>query len=337
MRHQRQGYPVIDRRTFVLATISGFLAQSSLAHAQQPNRAFRLGWLSGGSIEANKTLVQCFLNEMRQLGWTDGRDFVIEYRWTEGVANKFPVMAKELAALKPDLLVATSTPGAQAVKAAAGNIPVVFLAVSDPVASGLVSSLARPSGNISGVSNFLPATSGKLLELLKSVAPQASRIGVLGNPSNGGNEIGFRELDTAGRSMGVAIVAMKISKSSDINDAFATMKQTPVDGLVTLWDGVTLTARRLIADEAMKHRLPTIFQVREFVEAGGLMSYGLNACDNYQAAAKYVDKILRGAKPADLPVQQPTNFELVINLKTARALGLTIPKELLLTADEVIR
>jgi len=218
-----------------------------------------------------------------------------------------------------------------------GESPIVLLAVSDPVTSGIVSSLAHPGEKISGVSNFLPATSGKLLELLKTVVPTASRVAVLGNPSNAGKEIEFRELGAAGRSLGLTTVALEIGKSEDIDVAFATMKRARPDALVTLLDGVTLTGRKRIVDEALDLRLPTMFQVREFADAGELLSYGLNYCDHYQRAARYVDRILKGAKPGDLPVEQPTKFELVINLKTAKALGLTIPQSVLLRADEVIQ
>jgi len=242
-----------------------------------------------------------------------------------------------LVASKPDLLIASSTPGAQAAKRVAGGIP-YRIACSQRPSDERHSVQPRSSWreNLGGL-EFPPGDEWKTVELLKTVVPTASRVAVLGNPSNAGKEIEFRELGAAGRSLGLTTVALEIGKSEDIDVAFATMKRARPDALVTLLDGVTLTGRKRIVDEALDLRLPTMFQVREFADAGGLLSYGLNYCDHYQRAARYVDRILKGAKPGDLPVEQPTKFELVINLKTAKALGLTIPQSVLLRADEVIQ
>ena len=216
------------------------------------------------------------------------------------------------------------------------NIPIVFLGVSDPVESGFVKSLSTPGGSLTGISNFLPATSGKLIEILKLFAPKAVRFCVLHNPTNPGKILEVRELQTAGRTLSVAIEPVEVRSADDFESAFATITAFNCDALITLQEGLTLGGRREIADFATAHRLPTAFQIKEFVEAGGLMSYGLNYCQHYRRAATYVDKILRGSRPAELPVELPTTFELVINLKTAKALGMAVPQSLLATADEVI-
>jgi putative tryptophan/tyrosine transport system substrate-binding protein len=253
-----------------------------------------------------------------------------------GAATPLPALAAELVSLSPDLIVVSSTPGAQAVQKATREIPAVFIAVSDPVASGIVASLARPGGNLTGVSNFLPATTGKLLELLKAATPSAVRIAVLRDPNNAGKQLELRELEVLGSDLGVAIEAVDVRAPGDIEHAFSNLNRMGVEALITLVDGITITNRHRIAELAAKHRLPTIFQVRDFVDAGGLMSYGLNYCQHWRSAAAYVDRILKGDKPADLPVQLPTKFELIINLKAAKAIGLTMPPALLGLADELV-
>jgi putative ABC transport system substrate-binding protein len=242
----------------------------------------------------------------------------------------------ELMALKPDLIVASSTQAAQAAQRATQQIPVVFIAVSDPVTSGIVTSLARPGANITGVSNFLPATTAKLFELLKTVVPNAARIGVLYNPTNDGKLIEMRELEVAAQQMGVSERPLPVSTSDDFERAFQEALDLRVDSLVTLVEGVTLINRSRIVEFAARNRLAAIYQIREFVVAGGLMSYGLNYCQHFRRAANYVDKLLKGARPADLPVELPTTFELIVNVKAAKAIGLTIPESFLLRADEVI-
>jgi len=326
----------MDRRSFLSAGFS-VLAYPGLARTQPANKVLRLGLLSGGSVESQRTYLGCFQNALREYGWIEGQNMVIEYRWSGGVVDRLPRQAEELIASKSDLFVATSTPGAQAMKRVAGKTPIVFVAVSDPVASGIVSSLSHPGENITGVSNFLPATSGKLLELLRVLIPNASRIAVLGNPSNAGKAIEFRELEAAGHALGLSTVAFEVRKAEDLDGALSAITRASPDALVTLLDGVTMAGRDRIARAASDVRLPTMFQVREFVEVGGLLSYGLNYCDHYRRAGYYVDRILKGARPGDLPVEQPTKFELVINMRTARALGVTIPQSLLLRADDVIR
>jgi putative tryptophan/tyrosine transport system substrate-binding protein len=253
-----------------------------------------------------------------------------------GSKEQIFVLAAELVSLHPDLIMVASTPGTQAVHKATKEIPVVFAGVSDPVASGIVATVARPGGNITGVSNFLPATSGKLIELLRAVVPTATRFAVLRDPNNAGKQLELAELKQAAQDIGVTLEAVDARTVNDIEAAFSTIGRMTPDALITLLDGVTLTSRYHIAEWATRHRMPTIYQIKDFVTAGGLMSYGLNYCQHYRRPATYVDKILRGARPADLPVELPTTFELIINLKAAKAIGLTITESFLWRADEVI-
>jgi putative tryptophan/tyrosine transport system substrate-binding protein len=273
---------------------------------------------------------------MRQLGWIEGQNIAIDVLWSDITNEAYRSLAAELNDPKLDLIVAYGTPPAQAMQQTKPNAPVVFLMVSDPVASGIVASLARPGGNITGISNFLPATTAKLLELIKTAVPAASRIAFIYDPRNYGKVLELRELQTAAPRLGVTLNARELRSPKDVEIAFAEMAQTRPDALVVPSDGRTLAGLRTIVDLAAKMRLPAIYQTREFVKAGGLMSYGLNVCDHHRRGASYVDRILKGAKPADLPVEQPTTFELFINAKTAKALGLTIPSTLLARADEVI-
>jgi putative ABC transport system substrate-binding protein len=325
------------RRRDFIALVGGAAAfRPFSALAQQPKKPMIIGYLSGSSAAAGRTLADCFLSELRDLGWIEGKNFEINYRWSEGVLERNAPLMAELMASNPDLIVATSTQAAQAAQRATQQIPVVFIAVSDPVASGIVASLARPGANITGVSNFLPATTGKLFELLKIVTPNAARIGVLYNPTNDGKLIEMRELEVAAQVMGVSVKPLPVSSSDDFERAFQEALDLPVDSLATLVEGVTLINRSRIVEFAERNRLPAIYQIREFVAAGGLMSYGLNYCQHFRRAATYVDKLLKGTRPADLPVELPTTFELIVNVKAAKAIGLTIPQSFLLRADEVI-
>jgi putative ABC transport system substrate-binding protein len=273
---------------------------------------------------------------LEQLGWIEGRNIKSEYRWAGGIAERYVSLAQELARLNLDLIVSNSTPAVQALQRVIRDVPIIFMSVSDPVATGIVKSLARPEANITGFSNFLPATTGKMPELLKSVSPHLSSVIVLYNPDNPAKSLEVRELQASGFSLGVMIQPIEVRNLGEIDRAFSTLNQTNPVGLVVLTDGLTFSNRDRIAELAAKYRLPAIYQTRDFTDAGGLMSYGLNFCQHFGRAATYVDKILKGAKPADLPVELPTTFELVINLKTAKALGLTIPPTLIARADEVI-
>jgi putative ABC transport system substrate-binding protein len=325
----------MKRRAFI-TLLGGAASWPLAARAQQQAKMMRVGYLSGSSSAAGQALVDCFRNGLRDLGWIERKNIDIDYRWSEGVQDRVAPLMAELVALNPDLIVAASTPAAQAARRATKQIPVVFIAVSDPVASGIVTSLARPGANITGVSNFLPATTSKLLELLKTVVPQATRIGVLYNPGNEGKQLELRELQVGAEAMDVVIEPLPVRSSDEFDRVFAAVVPSRCDALVTLQEAVTLGNRSRILEFAERHRLPAIYQIREFVAAGGLMSYGLNYCQHFRRAAAYVDKVLKGAQPADLPVELPTAFELIVNVKAAKAIGLTIPELFLARADEVI-
>lgn len=296
----------------------------------------RVGFLGGSSSSIGRTLLACFLSEMRKLGWTEGRDFTLEVRWTEGIVDRYSQYAAELARSSPDVIVTTSTPGAKAARQAITRIPVVFVAVSDPVASGIVASLARPGGNMTGVSNFLPSTSAKLIELLNTAAPNLTRFCVLHNPENPGKMLELQELKIGGQAAGVSIEPIEARSPAELERLLSARSHFSCDALITLQEAITFGHRKQIAEFAVKNRLPTIFQIREYVEAGGLMSYGLNFCQHYGRAAYYVDRVLKGTSPSDLPVELPTTFELIINLSTGRSLGLTLPPSLLARANELI-
>ena len=323
------------RRRAFITLLGGAATWPLAARAQQSRKLFKIGFLSSYTAEAGKDLVGCFRKGLEELGWIDGKNISIEFRWAQGRAEQYPVLAAELVHLDLDLIAANSTPAAQALQRATRDIPVVFMSVSDPVASGIVKGLARPEANITGVSNFLPATSGKLLELLKSVAPNATRVVVLRDPDNAGKSLEVRELQASGPVLGLAIEVMDVRNVEEIAGAFAAIRHGPT-ALVTLADGVTISNRKQIVELAAKHRLPAIYQVRAFVDAGGLMSYGLNFCQHFRRGARYVDRILKGAKPADLPVELPTTFELIINRIAANAIGVAISESFLMRADEVI-
>lgn len=323
-------------------TVFGLLALGAAcgpfaARAQRkPGAPARIGFLSPNSAGSYSPLTACFRNGLRDAGWVEGKNIEIEYRWTEGVASKYAPLAAEIVGLQPDLIVANGTPGAQAMQRATLTIPVVIIAVSDPVKSGIVASLARPGGNITGVSNFLPATSAKLIEFLKLVGPKLSRFGVLHNPGNAGKLLEVQELLSAGKSVGAAIEPLEARSTGEIDVALSRAVKSRCDSLIVLQEGVTFENRSRIVEFVAKNRLPTIYQIREYVEAGGLMSYGLNYCQHFYRGAHYVDKILKGARPTDLPVELPASFELVINRKAARAIGITLPQSVLTRADELI-
>jgi putative tryptophan/tyrosine transport system substrate-binding protein len=298
----------IGRRQFISALGGAVVSWPLATRAQQPAMPARVGFLGGASTPAGKALTECFRSGLLDAGWIEAKNITIEYQWTEGVLERYPSAVAELVRMRPDLIVSTSTPGTQAVQRATRDIPVVFIGVSDPVASGIVASLSQPGGNITGVSNFLPAISGKLLELLKTIAPQISRAGIVLNPDNPGKILELRELQSAGHTLGIAVESLEVRSSADFERTFVNAAHMHVDALVTLMEGVTLTNRSLIVAFAQQNRLPAIYQIREFVDSGGLISYGLNYCDHYRRAAYYADRILKGTKPADLPVELPTKF-----------------------------
>jgi putative ABC transport system substrate-binding protein len=323
----------MDRRTFVGGLIAGTLTAPLAGAAQQPKKVSRIGYLadpSGPTVEA-------FRHGLREFGYVEGQNITLEYRWSGGKIDRFPALAAELVQLKVDIIVVASTPAGLAAKHATTTIPIVMAAGGDPVGSGLVGSLARPGGNITGLSNLAEDLIAKLLELLKAAIPTVSRVAVLANPDNRVHPTFLKEIEGAARTLSVVLSPLEARGPDELEGAFTRAIRERAGALIVLPDPMFVSHRAPIVSLAAKKRLPTIYGFREFVDAGGLMSYGVNLQDNFRRAAGYVDKILKGAKPADLPVEQPTKFELVINMKTAKALGLTIPRSLLLRADEVIQ
>jgi len=320
----------------VIILAVGLLIVSPVAEAQPAGKAYRIGFLSSGS--ANPHIIEAFGKGLRDLGYVEGQTVVIEYRSAEGRYERLPALVAELVRLQMDVIFAPATPSALAAKKATTSIPIVIATVLDPVGLGLVASLGRPGGNVTGLTSFLgPEIAGKHLELFKEAIPKLSRVTVLRNPANPTNTLLVKWTNVAAESLGVQLRSLEARGPDEFESAFRAMAKARTDGLLVLPDNMLWTHRARLADLATKHRLPTMFRDREHVEAGGLMSYGANLPDLSRRAATFVDKILRGAKPADLPVEQPTKFELVINVKTAKALGLTIPQSLLLRADEVIQ
>src|SRR6266700_5523782 len=308
------------------------------ADAQQAGKVPRIGFLRVTSPSDRPPLLDAFRQGLRELGWVEGQNIVIDYRYAEGRVDRLPDLAAELVRLKVDLIVASAgTQAATAAKNATETIPIVMIYVRDPVGTGLIASLARPGGNVTGVSGSAGLELfAKQLELLKETVPKIRRVAILSNPANAYHQLAIREVNVAARSLGVQLQLLEARGPNEFDGAFAAMAKERVEALLVLSDSIFNSHRTRLADLAARSRLAAAYGVRESVEAGGLMSYGPSFLDLYRRSAAYVDKVLKGAKPADLPVEQPTKFELVINLKTAKALGLTIPQSLLLRADQVI-
>jgi len=326
------------RRAFIGTLAGGLLAAPFAAEAQQAGKVYRVGHLSAGSRESYEPLLPAFLRRLRELGWVEGQNLIFEWRWADGKNERLPALAAELLQRKVDLIVAPTEPAALAAKNATSSVPIVMIFVGDPVGSKLVASLARPAGNVTGTT-FTPTLEilGKRLALLKEAVPQASRVAILSNPANPSHARELREVEAAARPLRLQLHRLDARGPEEFDSVFAAMVRERADGLLIFVDSLFGIHRTRLAELAAQHRLPTMHGVREFVVAGGLMSYGLNLVEYVEGAAFYVDKILKGAKPADLPIGQPTKFELVINLKTAKALGLTIPQSLLGRADEIIQ
>ena len=326
---------MMDRRTVILAVAGSLLARPFASHAQTPAKVWRIGMLETTSTTLNAANLEAFRQGLRELGYAEGRNLIIEYRSTDGRIERFVDLAVELVGMKVDLIVARQTAAAIAAKNATVTIPVVMTAMGEPLL--VVASLAHPGGNVTGLSSVTVDIESKRLGLLRELLPGSTRIAALYNMSSPTNPGQWQQIETAARSMGIQAQLLDVRKPEDLGPAFdATIRQR-IDGLIVGQDGLLQANRKLIVDLAAKHRLPAIYRAMEFIEAGGLMAYGPNYPDLYRRAATYVDKILKGAKPGDLPVEQPTKFELIINLKAAKALGLTIPPPLLLRADEVIQ
>lgn len=304
--------------------------------AQQSKSTARLGFLASSSAERDKRRVEAFHRGLQELGWVDGRNISIEQRFAAGQFDKLPVLAAELIRLNPDVLVVSGAPAAHAAKNATRAIPIVMTNAADPVGTGLVASLARPGGNVTGLSDFNAGVVVKRLEILKEMVPSAVRVAVLFNPGNPTNPLQLKLIQEAAPALGVRLFSLEVRRTDDIERAFAPMKDSP-DALMILGDPLLGSQARRILDLTMKNRLPSTYGNREWSDIGGLMSYGPSFEELFRRAATYVDKILKGARPGDLPIEQPTTFELVINMKAATALGLTIPQSLLLRADQVIK
>jgi len=327
----------MERRTFMAMLTGGIVVSPLAAEAQQAGKVYRVGFLGNSSAALEANLVGPFREGLRELGYVEGRNIVIEYRWAEGKYERFPALIAELAALNVDVIVTAGTPAALAVKRTTPSIPLVMAAVGDPIGVGLVASLARPGGNVTGLSAIAPELEGKRLELLREVVPKLSHIAVLWNPDNPFHAGSVKETRAAAQVLGIKAQLVGVRISEEFPAAFAAIVRERPGALLVLADRIFLHNRARIVDFGAKHRLPGVYPYRELVEAGGLMSFGPSYPGMHRRAAHYVDKILKGSKPADLPVEQPATFELIINLKAAKALGLTIPQSLLLRADEIIQ
>jgi putative ABC transport system substrate-binding protein len=326
----------MSRIVFTVALCAVLLAVKFGAEAQGQNKIRRLGVLTGGSASSDSTRIPAFVQGLRELGWVEGRNIVIEYRYAEGKLDRLKKLASELAASGVDIIVAQAPAAVRAAKTASSTIPIVMAHGGDPVAQGFVASLARPGGNVTGLSNFSAELGGKRLELLTEALPNVSRVAVIWNPDAPGPVLSFKELEIAAKALKVQLQSLQVRGPDDFEGAFQAARER-AGSLVVIQDVVTVTNLKRIVELAAKNRLPAVYMEKEFAEAGGLMSYGPNQPEMFRRAATYVDKILKGAKPADLPVEQPTKFELVINLKTAKQIGLTIPPNVLARADKVIR
>jgi ABC-type uncharacterized transport system substrate-binding protein len=313
------------------------LTVSVIADAQQPKKVPRIGFLIGSSPAAIAARIEAFRQGLRDLGYVEGKNIVIEWRYAEGKLDRLPALAAELVRLKIDIIVTGAPATTRAAKEATVTIPIVMAQDTDPVANGFVASLARPGGNITGLSTLAPELSGKQLELLKETVPRLSRMAVLGNSTLPGNAQALKEMELAAGAFKVQLQYVDVLDLKDIETAFRAVSKGRADAVLVLGNPIFLSQRIQITDLAVKSRLPAIYERPEYVDDGGLMTYGVNINELYRRAATYVDKILKGAKPADLPVEQPKKFELIINLKAAKQIGLTIPPSMLARADKVIK
>jgi putative tryptophan/tyrosine transport system substrate-binding protein len=326
---------MMNRRAFVIG-LGTLLVAPLAARGQQAGKMARIGWLSSGGVERNSRFVATFRQGLKELGYVEGKDVFFEERYAEGQFEKLPALAADLIRLKSDVLVVEGTPAAQAAKTASSVIPIVMTLVADPVGDGLVTSLAQPGGNVTGFSVSVSQLADKRLQLLTEAVPSVSPVAVLSNPGNMTTQPQLKVILAAAPSLRVTILPFEAGRGGDIAPAFVAMRKEHVGGLLVLADPFFGVHARKIIELSAQSRLPAVYPERRWPDAGGLMSYGTSFEALFRRAAVYVDRILKGAKPADLPVEQPTKFELVINLKTARTLGLTIPPSLLLRADQVI-
>jgi putative tryptophan/tyrosine transport system substrate-binding protein len=326
----------MNRRLLWLLTVI-LLTYVSLAEAQQPKKVPRIGYLGGASPSANAARIEAFRQGLRELGYVEGKNIVIEYRYAEGKLDRVPALVAEVVRLKVDIIVTGSPTVTRAAKEATVTIPIVMANDGDPVGNGFVASLARPGGNITGLSNLAPEISGKRLELLKEIVPKLSRVAVFGTSTQPARAQFLKETELAAGALRLQLQYLDILSPKDIETAFRAASKGRPDGVLMLPSPILNSYRTQVIELAVKNRFPTIYYAPEWVEDGGLMSYGVSFADLFRRAASYVDKILKGSKPAELPVEQPRKFELVINLKTAKQIGLTIPPNVLARADRVIK
>ena len=325
----------VQRRDFLVA-VGAILAAPLVAQAQAAGKVPRVGFLFGGAPGPSPD-IDAFRQGLRERGYIDGLNIAIEYRFASGRVGQLPELAAELVRLNVEIIVAPSTPTALAAKQATSTIPIVFAIVADPVGAGLIANLARPGGNVTGLTSGSAELGGKRLELLRQVVPKASRLAVLYNPADPSNVLVLKELRESVATLGLILQPLEVREPGEFESAFLAMTQERANAMFGAAGVLTNEHKQVLVDLAAKHRIPAIWGHRQFVDAGGLMSYAVNRYHQIGQAGLYVDKILKGAKPRDLPVEQPTRYELVINLKTAKALGLNIPQSVLARADEVIR
>jgi putative tryptophan/tyrosine transport system substrate-binding protein len=327
----------MKKKITVLTLCAMLLALSYSAEAQQPTKVPRIGFLTGNFPSAIAERTEAFQQGMRELGYVAGKSIVIEYRYAEGKIERLPTLAAELVRLKVDVIVTAGPAATRPAKEATATIPIVMAQVNDPVGNGFVASLARPGGNITGLATLGPEISGKHLELLKETVPKLSRVAVLGTSTVSGYSQTITEIERAAKAFSVELQYLDVLDSKSIETALRAANKGRAEAILTLQSPILFSQRKEIVDLAIKSRLPAIFHTREFVEAGGLMSYAPSSTDLFRRAAVFVDKILKGTKPADLPVEQPIKFEFIINLKAAKQIGLTIPPNVLARADKVIK
>ena len=325
----------MKRREFIALLGSAAVVWPFTARAQQTSKVSLIGYLGTSSPSLEGHVLDAFRQKLRELGHVEGKNIAIEYRWAEGRDDRFPELAAELVRKKPDVIVTTGTPGTLAAKQATSTIPIVFTSIGDPVSAGLVTSFARPEGNVTGFSFTGPELEGKRLQILKDLVPGLSRVTALWNPLSMGGEF-YRQTQVAATALNVTLQPVEASRIDDLEPAFATIGSAGAHALIVLADSFLLSNRKQIVEFAANRRLPAMYPYREYVDAGGLSSYAPSKIDRLRRTAVYVDKILRGAKPTDLPIEAPTIFELVVNGKTAKELGLSVPATLLARADEVI-
>jgi putative ABC transport system substrate-binding protein len=327
----------MKKKIFGLTLNAVLLALCFAVEAQQAKKIPRIGFLSVGSAASMSARIEAFRRGLREQGYIEGQNIVVEYRYAEDKLERLREFAEELARLKVDIIVTGGSLATRPAKETAGTIPIVLAYEADPVRTGLVASLARPGGNITGLSSNAEELNGKRLELLKEAIPKLSRVAVLRNPGLSGTAEALKDAELAAQSLGLKVQALEVRGPDDLDVVFQAAKKGRAGALMTIGDPVTFTHRRRVVDLALKNRLATIHGQIQFAEAGGLIVYGPNDADMYRRAATFVDKILKGAKPSDLPIERPVKFDLIINLKTAKQIGLTIPPNVLVRADKVIR